>query len=261
VASGIKSAKLKLVRAKKHLRRLKRCTAAYAASKPHKIVSKPKRKKKLNVPNGPPLEIAVLAGEIVYQIRSALDHLAFELVKTNPAISTIDPNWEKNTQFPLRTTVPKTGRPVCRGIFANSLPGISDAAFAIIEPMQPYHGLGAVNNSLRLLERLSNIDKHRHLHLIRPRPTKREVIRFRSGSRASSFHTLNRGAIIEPVSSWNRSDKPVYVKRSYGIRVSFNERSELGEATDVPVEDLLELVLQNVTAFVVPALEALIKNP
>ena len=83
--SGIKSAELKLIRAGKHLRAIKRCIAAYAATKPHKIVPKSKRNKKLNIPKSPPREICILVGEIVYQMRSALDHLAFELVKRNPS--------------------------------------------------------------------------------------------------------------------------------------------------------------------------------
>jgi hypothetical protein len=105
--SGVKSAKLKLARAAKHLCAIKKCIAAYSASRPHKIVKKANGKKKLNIPNPPPREICILVGEMVYQMRSALDHLAFDLVKQNPNVATIDPRWFENCEFPLRKTPAK----------------------------------------------------------------------------------------------------------------------------------------------------------
>jgi hypothetical protein len=68
--SGVKSAELKLVRAAKHLRTIKDCITAYSASKPHKIVLKAERKRKVNIPKPPPREICILIGEMVYQMRS-----------------------------------------------------------------------------------------------------------------------------------------------------------------------------------------------
>ena len=146
------SAKLKLIRAAKHIRALKRCIAKYSASKPHKIISKPKRQKQLNVPNSPSPEISVLAGEAVYQMRSALDHLAFELVQVNPNVSAIDPDWRENTQFPLTTEIPKGCKlPLPKANFTRDLPGISDKAFTFIETLQPYYRIGAVNGAMGFL--------------------------------------------------------------------------------------------------------------
>ena len=62
---GLKSAKVKLVRAAKHLRAIKKRIAIYAHAKPHKIARKSKNKKKLNIPKSPPAEISLLAGEMV----------------------------------------------------------------------------------------------------------------------------------------------------------------------------------------------------
>ena len=62
MAGGLKSAKLKLARAAKHLRALKQCITAYSAGQPHKIVAKAKGKKRLNIPKAPPREICILAG-------------------------------------------------------------------------------------------------------------------------------------------------------------------------------------------------------
>jgi len=111
MARGLRSAKVKLIRAAKHLQAIKKCIATYARTKPHKIVKKTKGKKKLNVPKSPSLEISLLAGEMVYQMRSALDHLVFDLIKRNPNVATIDSDWEENCQFPMRVRCPRTPRP------------------------------------------------------------------------------------------------------------------------------------------------------
>src|ERR1022692_3449953 len=99
--SGIKSAELKLNRAVKCLPTIKRCIATYSAGRPHKISVKSKGKKRVNVPKQPPYQISILVGEMDYQMRSALDHLTFELVKMNPDIAAIDPHWREHCQFPL----------------------------------------------------------------------------------------------------------------------------------------------------------------
>jgi hypothetical protein len=268
MAHGLKSAKAKLVRATKHLRVIKKCIAAYSRTKPHVLVRKSKGKKKLNIPKPPPVEISILAGEMIYQMRSALDHLAFELIKRNPNVATIDPEWEEHTQFPLRTRRHKRGI-ARKSDFSRDLPGISDAAFAIIESMQPYHGVGAVNNALRFLGCLSNIDKHRHLNLLRPRIVQFESVRYPSGLSGRGHETLDRGAEVYPAFPQRpltgaidaQPEKPMYVKRHYRALVAFNERRYLGEATKLPVEYLLELVLQQIQTFVVPAFEKLLYNP
>jgi len=262
MVSSIRSAELKLARAAKHLRAIKRCIATYSASQPHKVIAKAKGKRKVNVPKSPPQAISVLAGEMVYQLRSALDHLTFEVIKSNPNVATIDPDWRDHCQFPLRTKIPK-GRtpPLAKNEFFRSLPGISDKAFAIIERMQPYYSTSAVNNALRFLAHLSNIDKHRHLNLIRPRVRQRQYIRFGSGLATGGWQMLDRGAIVDLPRRGSESDPPVYVNRRYRTLVSFNEREHLGDATAVPVDHLLYLILYHIKVFVVPALHQLIKNP
>lgn len=181
MARGLRSAKVKLIRAAKHLQAIKKCIATYARTKPHKIVKKTKGKKKLNVPKSPSLEISLLAGEMVYQMRSALDHLVFDLIKRNPNVATIDSDWEENCQFPMRVRLPKNSTPpLNKKAFERDLPGIADAPFAFIESVQPYYGVGATNNALRFLRYLSNIDKHRHLNLLRPRIRQHQSVRYPS---------------------------------------------------------------------------------
>lgn len=266
--SGIKSTELKLIRAGKHLRAIKRAVTAYTASKPHKIVLKSKRKKKLNIPKSPPREICILVGEMVYQMRSALDHLTFELVKRNPSGKSLPKDWDRRCQFPLYVTVPTIGKPPVPhslpapyNIFSGSLPNISTRAFGFIESVQPYYRNTAVSNCLRFLTELCNIEKHRHLHIIKPRTQKKESVRFTSGFNSQSIMMLERGAQIEPPASFRQSDRAVNVHRRYKTRVAFDERAILGDATLLPLEYLLELILDHVKGIVAPNLKNLIKNP
>jgi hypothetical protein len=270
VISGIKSAELKLARASKHLRAIKRCIAIYSARKPHKVTRKAKGKRKLNIPKSPPQEISILAGEMIYQMRSALDHLAFEIVKLNPNISTIDAGWREHCQFPLRTRIPKgCTLPVTKDKFSGDLPGVTDEIFAVIESMQPYYGkdaqpfykMNAVNNCLRFLCHLSNIDKHRHLNVIRARVRQSRHIKYRSGVESGGWQIFDRGATIEGPGRGNESDKLAYVNIRYRTLVSFDEREHLGDATDVPIDILLTMILYYIEVFVVPALHKLIKEP
>jgi len=267
VVTGIKSAELKLIRAAKHLRAIKRCIAIYAASKPHKIVSKPKGKKKLNIPKAPPREISVLAGEMIYQMRSALDHLAFELVKRNMSGKSLPLGWDTRTQFPLYVTVPTKGKPPVPhtlpapyNIFSGQLPNISAKAFTFIESIQPYYGNTAVCNLLGFLAKLSNIDKHRYLNVIRGRTKQSQTVYFRSGFTSRGYSMLDRGAEINTPTSW-RDERAVYVHRRYRTGVAFGERAILGEAVVLPLEHLLELILDCIKRDVFPHLKDLIRSP
>jgi len=262
MTGGIKSANLKLVRAAKHLRAIKRSIASYSARQPHTFVKTAKGKKRLNIPKPPPPEISILAGEMVYQMRSALDHLAFDIVKHNPNAASVDPSWQEHCQFPLKTWVPGGGTlPAAKNKFAKDLPGISDKAFAVIERMQPYYRKGALNNALGFLAYLSNIDKHRHLNLVRPRIRRKETVKYRSGLNSRSSQALDRGAIIFESRGWDESDRPLQVNRSYRAFVTFKEGRHLGEAAMLPVDYLLSLILDNINTAAVPALHELIKNP
>ena len=87
-----------------------------------------------------------MAGEIVYHLRSALDHLAFELVKTNPQRVTLPADWQRRCQSPLCIEIPRTGNPPVPvevplpfNFFKKSLPEITAQAFTFIEALQPYN--------------------------------------------------------------------------------------------------------------------------
>ena len=105
-----------------------------------------------NVPWIDPAWSAIF-GQGIYNIRSALDHLACQLVLLDGQQPT------RATQFPLLVSKrDKRGRKVRVDI----APGISRPDIrAAVESMQPYHGGGRWGDQLGVVAELSRIDKHR----------------------------------------------------------------------------------------------------
>ncbi|MGB6482818.1 MAG: hypothetical protein WBE86_04955 [Candidatus Acidiferrales bacterium] len=99
-------------------------------------------------------QAALRAGDFIYNLRAALDHLAWQLALLSggwPSIEVSFPICEKDNadarRFIKRSTV-----------------GIPDPAVAVIESFQPYHaGNDFRSTHLWRLNKLWNIDKHRHL--------------------------------------------------------------------------------------------------
>jgi len=96
---------------------------------------------------------SAIFGQGIYNIRSALDHLAWQLVLLDGQEPT------RATQFPLLdTNRDKSGRKVQVDI----APGIKRPdILAAVESMQPYHGGGKWGDQLGVVGELSGIDKHR----------------------------------------------------------------------------------------------------
>jgi hypothetical protein len=175
--SGLESAKLKLARVEQHLAAINGAIKnATLQPGTYEIIKDIQGKEIVNFLIPPPLEIAILAGEIVYQMRSALDHLAFDLVKLNRSGIKLPAQWIRNCTFPMWLEIPgkwtKVGHatpPLPYNCFEGTLPGISKDAFHFVESLQPYRKGPGAHNVMRLIAKLANIDKHRHLHVILPR--------------------------------------------------------------------------------------------
>jgi hypothetical protein len=97
----------------------------------------------------PPGHWPLLAGEAVQNLRSALDHLVYELSGNN-----------RRTQFPIFTD-----RCEFQVLGTRKLKGVSEAKRALIEKSQPYKFMpeDAAHHPLAVLSSLSNLDKHRVL--------------------------------------------------------------------------------------------------
>lgn len=113
-----------------------------------------------------PIEWSVQAGEILYNLRSALDHLVWQLVIDNGQ------HPKQTNQFPIvdDETVWLKSRT------QNRMAGVADRTRKQIHYLQPFnHFLCLPGNGtnrpvnaqvFRTLRELCNIDKHRHLNLI-----------------------------------------------------------------------------------------------
>ena len=99
----------------------------------------------------PPSRLGVIAGDVIQNLRSALDHLVWAY--TGPGLRGTD------TGFPI------VARPRnFEASAAKRIPGVSEAVRALIERSQPYHwGSARRDHPLFILKNLSNIDKHRTL--------------------------------------------------------------------------------------------------
>ena len=103
-----------------------------------------------------PIRFSVLLGEVMYQLRTALDHLLSALVAVHGETPT-----DKH-QFPICSTPEKFLEASKRGDIA----GISPAARNLIELTQPYQPTHPSPSLLNLLREWNNADKHRLLVVV-----------------------------------------------------------------------------------------------
>lgn len=117
-----------------------------------------------------PLDFGVLVGDVAHNARSALDHLAWELVELNGG------NPGRHTGFPIFTSHQKWKAQVEDPYFTpnkvkrrtSPLKGVSRDVYNDIEKLQPYHrkdGFSPERQRLAELAWTNNADKHRTLHV------------------------------------------------------------------------------------------------
>jgi hypothetical protein len=257
MVSGLESAKLKLIRAAVHIDAARNAIWEYLADEPSGIAADANGKYTLNFAVPPPPEIALYAGEALYQIRSAIDHLAFDLVKSNTMQIQLPTGWKKRCEFPLLTEIPTKGNPpvpcdlpLPYNFFNRSLPGISRGAFAFIESLQPYYRRDG-SSALWYLAKLSNIDKHRYLNLIKGHAQ----VRLWSTTHDSSAIHAEDGAEIEiPY------PKGVKVAGGFTPFVAFDEESLGLDKAELTVDHTLQFCLEDVERLVIPVFEKFLEN-
>ena len=144
--------RLKIERAKEHIRNLETEVRAFLTTKPYRVGTKHKPETGQLVyylvdVKPVPLRIAVMAGDALQNLRSALDHLAWQLVLANGR------NPMSRTAFPIYDDLAKYKSESLRQV-----QGMSNAAIKAIDAVKPYKG---GNDTLWRLHRLNNVDKHR----------------------------------------------------------------------------------------------------
>jgi hypothetical protein len=156
------SADMKLQRAHVHLDALNVKVSAWINSKPYTITPETDFQRGeyviTTVIQDVPMEFSAIAGDFIHNLRGALDHLAWILA----AVGTNHTRPSDSIYFPV-FHVFDNGTPAK---IAKCTKGIDPVAVAIMQSLQPYHsGSGYKDTHLWRLNKLWNIDKHRHLAL------------------------------------------------------------------------------------------------
>jgi hypothetical protein len=154
---------LKIRWAQKHLDAIDATIRSYFAGEPYIRVheydlQRSQRLAGIRVTKMPPANLALMIGDYLHNITSALDHLAWQLVLASGCTPT------RHTKFPIYKDAgvykERAGEIVIK-------PFVTQDIRTLVESTQPYHrGDNARTHPLWIMHCLSNIDKHRTLHPI-----------------------------------------------------------------------------------------------
>jgi hypothetical protein len=169
----------KITRAHKHLRDFNEVAGEYVATNPYRMCKRfegqGKRRRcvhRLEIDPAPDV-LALIAGDFLFNVRSALDHITVASAhrKCRYAVSFpifTDDIWERDgngTYLERHADARDTWHRITGGVNAKAL--------AIIKGAQPYNaqtsdpaGIGVKNHVLALLSSYQNADKHRELAIV-----------------------------------------------------------------------------------------------
>ena len=148
----------KIRRARNNLRSLECDIEEFCESEKERHILEIKRGSALVLDSNPPellVDYSIRVGEIAYNLRSALDHLVWQLVLDNHEMPTAQ------NEFPIVRCERKY-----RKATRKKLRGIGQHHASLIERVQPYHKDRSVGQHLWMLHLICNIDKHRYLNVI-----------------------------------------------------------------------------------------------
>lgn len=165
------------------------------------------------VRESPPPRLGIILGDMLHNVRSALDHLVWQLVLWNgqtPAEGV------RGNAFPFAVS-----NNAWKGAKKGPLRGVADQHRAIIQKVQPYKGPNGPENSYTfVLNHLSNVDKHQIVH-----PTLATILDPGTGPHRANFRVVEGEAKI------------VQEQVRYGV--SFEHGAELMRArTEPPNSDV-----------------------
>jgi hypothetical protein len=156
VDQRLKHVTLKLSRAHAHLSALQEQQRAFFATTPYKVGAKvaADRKPVYFVASADPVpdSIALIAGDAIQNLMSALDHLAYQLVCRDTGDN--PPN-SRGIYFPIADDAASYEAAKKR-----KMEGARPATIAAVDAVRPYKG---GNDPLWQLHRLNNVEKHRLL--------------------------------------------------------------------------------------------------
>lgn len=146
----------KVARAREHLDTLEAAINQFLASKPYGTPHEFDAKSglylfKLEVRRDFPIRWGIIVGELLYDLRSALDQLLFQLFPGGRPKQPIFPIYDDEIDYLFHSR--------------RVLKGIAPEAQDLIQAFQPYHaGDGAQDHTLFVLNAVRNADTHRVVH-------------------------------------------------------------------------------------------------
>jgi hypothetical protein len=155
----------KIERAKLHVRDLNVALKSFFDTQPYKVGTNHNveaRQFSFNVTaiSPVPSTIPSVASDVLQNLRSALDHLAYQLFIVNGGSGS-----GRHVYFPISDSATKYKAETPRKV-----QGLGQKAIKAIDAIEPYKGgNGDKNDTLWRLHTLNNIDKHRTLNVIVPR--------------------------------------------------------------------------------------------
>ena len=198
-----------------------------------------------------PMEISILFGEWLYNLRTALDSLLYELAVEDTGQD--PPTGAGNRKYPIIAEPNRFAEATKR-----SLAGLTDWSRKFIEDTQPYHSTGGANGSaLWWLDELAKIDRHRRHHAvawrvveldIRPSPELFVQSATRMCDERATF--LGQGLEVE-LAAFQKISGPRCVSQGHamdvGRRIEFDipdwvRRAHPGLVADVRTDDRMRTV-------------------
>lgn len=161
MSERLNGVRFKIERAKQHLHDLDAAVAKFTAPHPFRIDMNEidnrtgERIARVVVKRQPPPILALIVGDLVHSLRTALDYAAWQLVDSN------DGRPGRHTQYPISLTeedFEKSGR--------RQLRGAAESAIRAVSLNQPFRIATPKKHPLWVLSDLDNRDKHRLLHVV-----------------------------------------------------------------------------------------------
>lgn len=136
-----------------------------------------------------PDSLPVVVGEFLYNLRAALDYIAYALVRSKA--TNLPATWERRTQFPIKNAARQPARDP--GTRLPATPLLTFATTVAIEReldrLQPYNVGDARATKLALVRDLNDHDKHRTLNVVVSHTGKgRVTLTFPNGRKISEAH-------------------------------------------------------------------------
>jgi hypothetical protein len=151
---------LKVERAEQHIRDAKGAIAAFLDIGPYEVVARidkdtGQRVYTMSRVDPVPPYISGIIGDVLHNLRAALDHLAFALWERGSREGS-----ERGISYPVTDTADPAKYRTER---VRKIPGVRQQVVDAIDATEPYEG--GAGGQLLVLHKLNNIDKHRRLNL------------------------------------------------------------------------------------------------